>query len=430
MIRAIFAFIMRKTQSPRFWVVLAIVLRMGYGLTKLDQPINDQDRYLPFAESLWHGEGLVYNGRPTAYRPPLYPIVLAPLVGLLGQGQLFYLSLVIIQAMMGGLMTWFAMIAAWRLPNCDSMGKSNSRKSTAAGLIAGFITACDPVLISQSSLPMTETLASLLVIWALALALSDRYFASGIVFGLSALCRPSLLACVVLVMLTRVWSSLGGHDLRKHIRQAVTLGIATFMILLPWGIRNWYVLGKPVFTTTHGGYTFALANNEVYYDEVLNGPSGAVWTGPRQQAWMDAIGPSLKGLSEPECDQEMNRRTWLFVSQHPSDFLRACMKRQQHFWAVMPSSQVYGQKIRVLSAIWTIPFWMLVITAGFKKSTWQWPALASVGVVFGLASVHLLYWTDLRMRAPIVPALAVLASESLVFLNNWRKCPNLKDDAY
>ena len=78
MIRAIFAFIMRMTQSPRFWVVLAITLRIGYGLTKLEQPINDQDRYLPFAESLWHGEGLVYNGRPTAYRPPRYPIVLAP----------------------------------------------------------------------------------------------------------------------------------------------------------------------------------------------------------------------------------------------------------------------------------------------------------------------------------------------------------------
>lgn len=417
-------------QSPRFWVVLAIVLRMGYGLTKLEQPINDQDRYLPFAESLWHGEGLVFNGLPTAYRPPLYPIVLAPLVGLFGQGQSFYLSLVIIQALMGGLTTWFAMFAASRSPNCDSKDKSGSRKSTFATFFAGFITACDPVLISQSSLPMTETLATMLVIWALAMAVSDRYFASGIVFGLSALCRPSLLACVVLVMLARVWSSLGAGDLRKTLWQAATVGFATFTILLPWGVRNWYVLGKPVFTTTHGGYTFALANNEVYYDEVLNGPSGAVWTGPRQQAWMDAIGPSLQGLSEPECDQEMNRRTWAFVSQHPSDFLRACLRRQLHFWAVMPSSQVYGPKIRVLSAIWTIPFWLLVIAAGFKKSTWKWPGLASVGVVVGLASVHLIYWTDLRMRAPIVPALAVLASESLVFSNNWRRCPNLKDDTY
>ena len=33
-------------------------------------------------------------------------------------------------------------------------------------------------------------------------------------------------------------------------------------------------------------------------------------------------------------------------------------------------------------------------------------------VVLGLTLVHALFWTDLRMRAPIVPAIALIAAGS------------------
>ncbi len=44
---------------------------------------------------------------------------------------------------------------------------------------------------------------------------------------------------------------------------------------------------EPIWTTTHGGYTLALANNRQYYADVLDGPPGAVWSGPNQAAWVD-----------------------------------------------------------------------------------------------------------------------------------------------
>ena len=50
-------------------------------------------------------------------------------------------------------------------------------------------------------------------------------------------------------------------------------------VLAPWAVRNALVLGEPVWTTTHGGYTLALANNEVYYRDVLGGSPGQVWYG-------------------------------------------------------------------------------------------------------------------------------------------------------
>ena len=43
------------------------------------------------------------------------------------------------------------------------------------------------------------------------------------------------------------------------------LALTIVIVLSPWMIRNLVVLGEPVWTTTHGGYTLALANNPVYY---------------------------------------------------------------------------------------------------------------------------------------------------------------------
>ena len=68
----------------------------------------------------------------------------------------------------------------------------------------------------------------------------------------------------------------------------VAAAVAT---LAPWALRNARALGEPVWTTTHGGYTLALANNPTYYDEVLDGPPGAVWSGPNQRRWWDADQP-------------------------------------------------------------------------------------------------------------------------------------------
>ena len=43
---------------------------------------DDPDNYLPMARSLASGDGFSFKGRPTAYRPPLYPLVLVPAITL------------------------------------------------------------------------------------------------------------------------------------------------------------------------------------------------------------------------------------------------------------------------------------------------------------------------------------------------------------
>ncbi len=157
-------------------------------------------------------------------------------------------------------------------------GLSQRRASIAAAIVA-----CDPVLAWQSKSVMTETPAAFLVAAALA-GLSQAGLSGailgGLAYGLAGLCRPSLLAGAGLTALAALF--VGPAGWKERLIRSFALVAAIGLCLLPWMIRNLVVLGEPIATTTHGGYTLALANNPVYYRQVLNGPPGRVWTGDDQ----------------------------------------------------------------------------------------------------------------------------------------------------
>ena len=77
--------------------------------------------------------------------------------------------------------------------------------------------------------------------------------------GLGALCRPSTLPAIACMGFFALVS--GSGTPRRRIAAAGLLLSTALLPLLPWAIRNKMRLGDPVFTTTHGGYTLALANN-------------------------------------------------------------------------------------------------------------------------------------------------------------------------
>ncbi len=116
---------------------------------------DDPDNYLPLARSIAAGDGLALGGRLTAYRPPLYPIVLSPVLMTLGDRAargigLLHLAL---GAATAGLTACVAL--AWNM---------GSRRA----FLAAVIVAVDPVLVWQSRFVMTETLTAFLLVAALA----------------------------------------------------------------------------------------------------------------------------------------------------------------------------------------------------------------------------------------------------------------------
>jgi len=376
--------------------VRAAVMLWGTGA------FDDPDNYLALARSLAAGDGFSLNGRPTAYRPPLYPLVLAPLTAILGARVVWGIALTHLG--LGAGTVWLTAAAA-----------RGSGLSARRSILAALVTACDPVLVWQSRSVMTETPTAFLLAAAL-VGLGCRGWLSpvlgGLGLGLAALCRPSMLAGAVLTVCAAFLVKPGDGWLRFW--RGGLLATTLALVLSPWMIRNLLVFGEPVWTTTHGGYTLALANNPVYFRQVLHGPPGQVWTGPDQWQWWDSVNRATAGMTEPQADRFMRNLVWQLVRERPGEFGRAVLVRLGHFWSVAPAASVYSSAVRFSTLAWTLPLWLAVALGLPRRDLWYWPQVAAPLAVIGLTLVHSLFWTDLRMRAPIVPAIALVAARAVL----------------
>ena len=298
-----------SSRSILLAVLLFTGLLRGGVLWVMRENLNeDRDAYREIAENLatYRVYGLGKDGepRPTAYRPPLYPVMLAKLAG---EGlQVTPVRVAILHWLLGMGTVALTWVLAGRMARCEDSsvqsGVSATRSSsrhTLLCVVASLLIACDPILLHWSTYVMTETLATFLAILAL-YTLTRFHFdrrpmnASfvGCTLGLAILCRPTFLPWAGLCGLGLLFLQASGgrqppdtsapreHWLVQSCRRLanlVTLGLVAAIIVFPWGYRNYQQFGKPIVTTTHGGYTLYLANNVYFYDYLRNGSSGLAW---------------------------------------------------------------------------------------------------------------------------------------------------------
>ncbi|MBL8850018.1 MAG: hypothetical protein JNG89_10045 [Planctomycetaceae bacterium] len=119
---------------------------------------------------------------------------------------------------------------------------------------------------------------------------------------------------------------------------------------------------------------------------------------------------------EVERDRWMSQEAWRTICANPALFARACGRRFLHFWSIVPN--VRSDAALPVFAVWSVGlyysvlFAMLaggiarVITGRVDCRRWLIPAL----LIAGFCGVHLLYWSDARMRAPVMPEIALIAA--------------------
>jgi hypothetical protein len=309
---------------------------------------------------------------------------------------------------------------------------------------AGLLVAVDPLLLLYTTLPMTETVCTFLVTALLAVGMGtgrDRRrcvsaAGAGVLFGLAALCRPTVWAYGGALGVWWAWKSWQGEGGvssqesgarsqegergRVAAKQVAVAALCAVLTVLPWAARNWRAVGRPVFTTTHGGYTLLLGNNPAYWREVVDEPFGTVWDGSRgagQAAWIEGVLREMNAADvrgEVEQDAWMSRRARRHIQEDPVHFLKACVRRFASLWSVTPRGGaaawapawargfigVYFAVVYIaaLAGVWR------VLCADWRR--WM-PLLL---LVASFTAVHFVYWADARMRAPVWPAVAVLAA--------------------
>jgi hypothetical protein len=172
-------------------------------------------------------------------------------------------------------------------------------------------------------------------------------------------------------------------------------------------------VGEWVFTTTHGGYTHRLAYNEVFYSEVVAGPS-PVWDAASLAAWQARLETETLGLSEVERDKHHYAAANRFIYDDPARAAQIAAYEMVRFWRAVPHT-AHGAAGAVLGVFFLVTVGLAAVGA---YASWRKRPTAAL-VVYVLAAetlVHAWYWSDIRMRVPFHPLMAVLAAAGLATL--------------
>ena len=249
----------------------AVVVRLAYWAIVLPgwTPVSDADQYDKIARSLANGTGyglqfpqIVHH--PTAFRPPLLPLLLTPghwlFDGALWPGRL-------LSVVLGSAVVVLAGVLAARI---------GGRR---AGYVAALVVMFSPPLLANDTITLTEPLALLLGLAAILLLDEGRFLQAGLATGLLLLTRPngyqekatwetqSFRAAAENAVATiakefdawgvrlhkRVRSGSPANEIIKAAKQYdAGLVVVAACVLAPWLVRNRVQLGTWTVNTSDG----------------------------------------------------------------------------------------------------------------------------------------------------------------------------------
>lgn len=326
---------------------LAVATEVLYCVVALRRyrPDSDADHYMSIADSIAHGRGwssvFPYLWmHPTAFRPPLYPLLLGSLFSVTGT------KVGVAQALniaFGCAVVVLAAVVAARLAD------------RTAGLVAGGLVAVYPPLLANDGVPLTEPLALALTLGAI-LALSHRrLLIAAVLCGLLMLTRPS---AQLLVPVVAVWL-LAVH---VHWRQVLAYVALALAVVAPWLIRNEIVFGKPVLVTSDGFNLAAiyspLAIHEGHFIDPARDPRFAAVRG---------YASSHRNLNEADLDAAFRTEGERGIREHPTAVPRTMANNLAYLfdlrWRANDSAErLDGRNMTFRHA--TLPLVWLVTAAG------------------------------------------------------------------
>jgi hypothetical protein len=445
--------VLDKLKQPIAIFLFALAIRGVVCYWNFAQFSADPDAYARIAATLaetgvYGLTGLDNQPKPTAFRPPLYPYLLAKLVS---DGQVSPWAVACLHTVLGAITVLCTFLIYRRL-----VGQPAGERFA---LLAALLVTVDPILVQQSSFVMTETLATALasvVIWAWIRCGDSECARSrgsvgcavglGLLLALAYLCRPTFLVWAVLLggaMLLRpaiAW--------KRRFTWAALVLLPIAIALFLWTERNRHAVGHPVWATTHGGYTLLLANNPSFYDYLQQGGWGEAWDAqpflrayehrydgdPNTEAfWLTGWSNEQthdprtakeeissaepdRNITEYEDDRVCYLAARATIEREPRTFVWSCLVRLARLWSPLPHHTPGRSWLKVIAiGIYYSLFYVAVLLGmrriGRSLLTSPWWAVWTLAIALSL--VHAVYWSNLRMRAPIIPALAVIAAAGL-----------------
>ena len=395
--------------------VAALTLRVIYTVTATTRPetsFYDWIFYRGEARALAHGDGFVLPGMfgearddapPVASHPPLLPILLAPVSWISGDGGLDDSDM--------ALRIFNCVLGAFGVALIGLLGRELNGDRT--GLVAAGIAAVYPNLWVNDGLIMPESLAVVLTVAAVLLAVRAarhttlaRAAALGVVCGLGALARGEL---VLLFPVLCVPALIAGskRSARRALKPLLVALLVVVAVVGPWIAYNLSRFEKPVFISTnfdlnllnsscprtfHGRFIGALWYCDVPH--VREGSDESVFASSARKRALSYIRADWPQY--PVVVLARVGRTWSLF--HPFDSARLGVVEGRPRW------------VSQLGLVFYYPLLVLAVAgAGLRRRRRAvvWPLLVPPVIV---TATMLVSYGSVRYRATAEPMLVVLAA--------------------
>jgi tetratricopeptide (TPR) repeat protein len=418
--------------APRPWpgwlglvavAVLALGLRLAHLAELRDTPlvavlIGDGQQYDAWASRIAGGQWL---GTEIFYQAPLYPYVLAIVYSIAGHSPM---AVRLLQAIGGTAACVLLAIAGRRFVG------------DRAGLAAGLLLAVYPPAIFFDGLIQKSSLDLFLVTLLLALLgqLLHRprpgwLLGAGAVLGLFALNREN---ARVLYPVILGWFALGFRTVpvRTRVSWAAVFTLAAAVVVVPVGLRNAYVGGEFLISTSQLGPNLYIGNHagaRGSYEPLVPGRGSVVYE--REDATRLAETASGRRLSPSEVSDYWVGRTIADVRRAPGTWLvllgrKLLLTFNTRELVDTESLEAYAEFSRVLAALSWLGFGVVFPLAVF--GAWhlrdRWPRLALLyASLGGLAGSVVIFYVVARYRFPLVPFTLLLAGAGAVALPRFAR---------
>ena len=234
-----------KLNLPRavYWfaalaIALRIVARLCYtGIAGFW--LNGYGFFFELAQSLARGKGFAVGGPPTAFRTPMYPILLAGLT----LGHQAFWPIVIAQSLMGAGIAICAALLACRMFPGPAAGKA-ATLAAAITAIYPYYVFHDPALEETCLFTLFSIVAVLVLGETARMGKPVTGMLAGLLLGLDVLTRPTIAPFAALAPFWLFW--------RRRIWAGVACALFLVATVFPWIWRNYTVLGTPTLSTESG----------------------------------------------------------------------------------------------------------------------------------------------------------------------------------
>lgn len=349
-----------------------------------------------------YSDPFVGHTGPTAWIPPLYPLLIAAVFKLAGvyTAKSAWTILTINSAFSAATSIFIYEIAA----------RCYNRK---VAVWSAWLWALYPAAMQYAVHWVWEmSLTAFLLTWTLALALKMRgiplrgqkfspttaqWLLSGLLWGLIALSNSTLL---LFLPICGIWILVGSSPLTSGLRKATLAALLFFAILAPWTIRNWRVFHAFVPMRDNLGAELEASSGP--------GTNGFPIMATLPLVERDPQTILYKSLGEIRYVRREGAKGKAYIGQHPAHYALISFKRFYFFWVSVPhpvEGSAVAEFLRELNYCFLSITGILGLALSLKNRT---PAAGLFAWAFLLLPLTYYFVTaNARFRHPLEPLIAI-----------------------